>query len=285
MKDWQGYAMGGMPEEHPPALAGVWAKMRRAVFHRAALVAAANAYEALPPYEIRETITGDMKTIRAVATIPPPEDLALIIGDMVQNLRAALDYMAWAFALTVRAEPSDMTQFPILKKRPKDFATVPRLIDVPPSVRDIMEAMQPYQDEDAVGGWIGRHLGVLAQLSNSDKHRLLLPTQRVSVIPKYVAHSTPKGEESGLEFRIDPRYQWAEVVHPVHPGRTFEPHFEAQVTIYHADLPWRSGLEGISQMLCSQTEMVIGAFRGQWPLFRTLAYPAKPLPERPSAGH
>ena len=105
---WHGYASCRMPPDYyPPALAGVWAKVRRARAHQAVLTKAAQEYVELPPYRITETYTDERKILRAVATIQPPEDLALVLGDLVQNLRSALDHLAWAFARTVRdGEPS-----------------------------------------------------------------------------------------------------------------------------------------------------------------------------------
>ncbi|MGH8542846.1 MAG: hypothetical protein ACREX3_04225 [Gammaproteobacteria bacterium] len=264
--DWHSYAAAGMPANPPPGLSGVWAKMARAATHRDALVAAAEAYIALPPFRVHRTITGDLVTLRAEPTIEPPVDLALILGDMVQCLRSALDHLTWAFARTLIPDPSPRTQFPIMDRRPTEFASIPQMRDVPEPVREIMEQMQPYQPEHDIGGSIGRELASLRRLSNRDKHRVLLVAERVVAIT-YVAHNTPEGQESGIHYRQDPEGQWAEIDHPVEPRHgPYDARFEAQVTLVEPDLPWRSGLEGIAQNLYNKTAIAIAAFRGQYDL-------------------
>lgn len=268
--DWHNYAMTGMPQHYPAPLAGVWAKMRRAAAHHEALVDAVDAYLALPPYTITETVADGRKTIRAEASVPPPEDLALILGDMVQNLRSALDHMAYQFARTVKPNPSRRTQFPIMDQAPDDFGCELQVRHTPAAVRDIMEEMQSYQPEHTVGGMIGRELASLRRLSNRDKHRLLLLAERL-VVPKYVASNTPEGQDSGVTFRQDPEGQWAEIIHPTDPRfGPYDAHFETQVTLIEPDLPWRSGIEGIARGLYNETATAIGAFRGEWSLLTDL---------------
>jgi len=263
---WHGHASGGLPDYYPRALGGVWAKMRRAAVHYDALTDAAEAYLALPPYQITESYTDDRKILRAVASIEPPEELALILGDLVQNLRSALDHLAWSFARTVRDPPSRLTQFPIMRTAPDDFAAVTSVKHIPPAVRDIMEAMQPYRKEDPVGQLIGRQLATLRELSNRDKHQVLLLAQRL-VMPKYVVSNAPDGEQPSVNFDADPDGGWAEISHPLDPRfGPFEAQFGAQVTIVESGLPWRSGLEGIAKGLWNGTNGAINAFRGQWPL-------------------
>lgn len=264
---WHGYAAAGMVTQHPRALDGVWAKMERAAGHYSALSAAIETYLAIPPYLRDETMAGDFVSVRAEATTQPPVELALIFGDMVQNLRSALDHMAWAFARTVKSEPSKRTQFPIFRNRPEDFACEPQVHHIPEPVRAIMEQMQPYATEDAIGHDIGQQLLTLAELSNRDKHRVLLLAEGITVMPKYVTHNTPRGMDSRITFRADPDRQWAEVIHPADPAYgPYTVEFEAEVTIIEPGLPWRSGLDGIAQHLWNEVNITIGAFRGQWPL-------------------
>ena len=79
-----------------------------------------------------------------------------------------------------------------------------------------MEAMQPYQTEDAVGQMIGEELTIVRELSNRDKHRVLLLAESV-VLPKWVGSNTPEGEDSGVRFAMDPDEQWAEISFPLDP--------------------------------------------------------------------
>jgi len=45
----------------------------------------------------------------------PPEDLALIAGDAIHNLRSALDHIAWELVAAGSSEPNHRTQFPVGK--------------------------------------------------------------------------------------------------------------------------------------------------------------------------
>lgn len=270
MTHWHMYAAAGMVPNPPPALAGVWAKMQRAATHRDALKLAAVAYVAIPPYRVGSTTKEGLVTLRAEPTLEPPVELALILGDLVQCLRSALDHLAWAFARTVAPTPSGRTQFPIMDQRPDDFASEPQVRDIPKEVRDILEEMQPYRPDDEIGGMIGRELASLRRLSNRDKHRVLLVAQRVVAI-HYVAHNTPEGQGSGIKFRQDPEGQWAEIDHPSDPRYgPYDARFEAQVTLIEHDLPWRSGLEGIAHNLYNETAIAIAAFRGHYGLLSGL---------------
>lgn len=263
---WHAYAAGGMPETAPRALAGTWAKVRRARHHYDALTAAIDSYLAIPPYRIDERLVGDERVLRASASTEPPLELALMLGDLVQNLRSALDHLAWAFAKTAKRNPMRRTQFPILDKPPKDFDRERQVLDIPEPVRRIMEAMQPYQQDDPIGHLIGMELATLRELSNRDKHRVLLLAESV-VLPSYVFTNTPAGEDSGVGFAIDSEGMWAEIRIPVDPRfGPYHPHFEADVTIVEPGLPWRSGLEGVARMLVAETESAIAAFRGEWHL-------------------
>ena len=104
--------------------------------------------------------------------------VAVIVGDIVHNLRSALDHLAWQLVLLDGRPPNENTAFPIhLSSLNKNGN--PRNLTIPPGIRrsdimDVVERMQPY---DAF-----RHghppetdrLGILQRLNNIDKHRLLL---------------------------------------------------------------------------------------------------------------
>lgn len=91
----------------------------------------------------------------------PPIQLALIIGDWVQNLRAALDIASCALA------ESEYDINPIVKKIQFKFEP------------DRDSKKEPYQllepDFERAREVGGSFLGIVSKLSNQDKHRLLLP--------------------------------------------------------------------------------------------------------------
>jgi hypothetical protein len=98
--------------------------------------------------------------------VPPPASAAVIVGDVLNNLRSALDYIIWQLA----ESPSRKNQFPIcdtpelFKQKSKRY-----LFSVPSKHWAKIEAYQPYPGRDAQ-----RALKMLAALNDADKHRLLL---------------------------------------------------------------------------------------------------------------
>ncbi len=102
---------------------------------------------------------------------PLPQSFAALLGDAIQNLRAALDYTAWAGA-TDNARKQHQTQvyFPLLKKQ-RDFTKWVRDRSgwFSEDMVTVMEWAQPYQAEkDQL-----HPSRILQVLSNTDKHRLL----------------------------------------------------------------------------------------------------------------
>jgi hypothetical protein len=101
----------------------------------------------------------------------PPQQLSLILGDTLNNLRAVLDHLAWDLALANGKSPRERTAFPICET-PKSFASdgVQKMIaGMADPVRAKIEELQPYKT-------INRHdtnhaLGLLNRLGNIEKHR------------------------------------------------------------------------------------------------------------------
>src|SRR5207248_7031111 len=92
--------------------------------------------------------------------------IAILVGEICYNLRAALDYLVYEFALLDSGKVQEGTQFPI-EYRPKDFkgwAKV-RLRGLNARHNACIKALQPYSGCD----WTG----TLKEISNPDKHRTL----------------------------------------------------------------------------------------------------------------
>ena len=94
----------------------------------------------------------------------------MMIGDVLHNLRSALDHTAWALVeagtTPVPSSPR-LVQFPIYDDAGNFSAQVTkRLPGVSSEAVAIIESVQPYQR-----GATAEALGVLARLSNEDKHR------------------------------------------------------------------------------------------------------------------
>jgi hypothetical protein len=154
-------------------LAGPMMKLDRAEVHIDALEAEAEAFLALEPrafdvrFEHEEGPDGSRSYIgRAVIRRTPPASWGLIVGDAIQNIRAALEYLV--FQMTPTGD--ELPTFPICTTR-KQFKNVAgSLRDLATDHRTLIKNVQPYHDEDPDQN----PLAVLRELSNRDAHRLLV---------------------------------------------------------------------------------------------------------------
>lgn len=124
--------------------------------------------------------TGD-HTIYAEVVEPPPPMLSVIVGDVLHNLRSALDHLAWELVKRAGGKPGRHTSFPIcdtegwwlkevVHRRRSDDRRSP-LAGIPPdsAIWRFIQAVQPYK-----GAVYANSLTALRVLSNADKHRQLL---------------------------------------------------------------------------------------------------------------
>jgi hypothetical protein len=101
-----------------------------------------------------------------------PSRIGAIIGDVLHNLRSALDHLVWQLAIFngVR-KPRQGTAY-VMADSAKDFRNAcHRLIDLDPAHQAMIEERQPYNLK-------GKGLPELARLrilNNRDKHRALIP--------------------------------------------------------------------------------------------------------------
>jgi hypothetical protein len=120
--------------------------------------------------------------------IDVPHEISAIIGDIIHNLRAALDYLVFELALKDSGFPQDGTQFiiedvksdPNNKKRGFDPVSKGRLRGLSNVHVAAIERLQPYMG----ALWTK----ALRNISNLDKHRKLIsiggaPASSVSFIP------------------------------------------------------------------------------------------------------
>lgn len=133
----------------------------------------------------------DVKTglhIVRIETLPDAflRDIALSFGDAVQNLRSGLDHLAWQLALehSGGSVPRNGRRifFPIFDfardkaggedgrvKSRRGFVSAPVLSETDPEHRPTFASFQPYRR-----GGLGKNLALLRDISNRDKHRLLV---------------------------------------------------------------------------------------------------------------
>lgn len=159
----------------PGDLRGVRAKLSRADAHiedinRRIVSFSVKPYEVVPYFDNQ---TGeDQLRLHNVKEIP--DFWATIIGDAINNLRSSLDHLMWNLVLLNNEVPDRHTQFPIVSNgNGYDGNTQANTAGASAVHIADIKALQPYH---RVGGPEADPLFWLRELSNFDKHRLLLLT-------------------------------------------------------------------------------------------------------------
>lgn len=154
------------------ALEGIWGKLARANYHLVTLNGESSAYLSRQPYRIshEREAEGTEHVFRAYITEPLPPVLSPLIGDCVQNMRNALDHLAWQLVIASGvAQPRRGTGFPISKDAAAFHDARNQIREMSPAIRAAIERVQPYQRGD-----IDRDpLWVLNELARVDRHRTL----------------------------------------------------------------------------------------------------------------
>ena len=198
-----------MPLTADDRVALVQQKIERAKGHITDLRRAVAAFLRSSPYEV--ATKRDPQTRRLIYYVssvkPTPLDLATITGDVVQNLRSALDHLAQQLFLVGTSGGAGAGRhiyFPIERDAASYRSNFRRkLRGIRQNAIDVLGAIEPYK------GGKGHEFWVLQELNNTDKHRLLVTVgssfQSVNVGPhlaamlKRVGDSEPPHVELFLE--------------------------------------------------------------------------------------
>lgn len=169
-----------MSESDP--LRGSLAKIDRAGAHLDTLYNEIRAFHDLPTKAYRFISKVDVETSRYLMRVliekPLPVEWSLIVGDFVNNLRAALDHMVWEFVQANGQKPSVRNAFPIFDypvpvdpgdRSRKRWDGMVGGISAPALA--LVESCQPHLGEDGPRSHL---LHALRELSNEDKHRVVL---------------------------------------------------------------------------------------------------------------
>lgn len=155
-----------------------WIKWARAVEHQRVLARSIREFGARDSYEyVRRDNAGDgldpllRVHWRLKIKEPYPERWPVLIGDILTNLRAALDHTFWAAAVLHSGHPQrpQRVMFPIATDA-SAFARMSRELRplVSAAFWELVEAVQPFHGGDQAHT---SPLEVLRWLSNVDKHR------------------------------------------------------------------------------------------------------------------
>jgi hypothetical protein len=169
-----------------PTLAACWAKHDRAHEHCGELHDEFERYFADEPVRIEssgfDAVSG-WWTFRTVEVKRLPLRPSVIVGDVVHNLRSALDHLVCQLVLFNHQTPTTGNQFPIESDRTRFSKSARRMLA---GVRDDhatrIEALQPFNrtEDDELSKARAWALGLLRDLSNQDKHRLINPVTAVT---------------------------------------------------------------------------------------------------------
>jgi len=137
---------------------------------------------------------------------PPPITLAPVVGDCLHNLRSALDNLAFELAFAYQGPKmsksiADDSAFPIYKTG-SSFTKYgkSKIRGMHPDARTLVERLQPYNRGNKP--ITTSTLWCLAELSNSDKHRL--PHLAVAVLEQLTLTSSHLYAFTTAEFSKDP---------------------------------------------------------------------------------
>ena len=196
----------------------------------------------------------DPSTLIYRATRVPPIDpmAAAIAGDIVHNLRSALDHLAWQLVLLDNGQPNEDTSFPLHESATNRNGN-PRVLTIAPGIRDsaimtAVEAMQPFAEAQYGHNPRTDSLRIIRRLNNIDKHRLLLTVVHAldRDLPAYwgADDGDPKPR---ISFNLGALSTNAVVATFDFDGATppalFEPHLKLAVTIGEPDADWGAGLD------------------------------------------
>lgn len=146
-------------------------KLVRADEHLKALNEDVANFLAIRPYEVvtKKDIPAGNLCAQVVYRHAPPARLLMLIGDVLYNLRSALDHLAWSLA---GAKADRRTEFPIFYEE-RGFVDQGRekMHDMPTPAQNIIESLQPYKGVHGLPE--SEPLWLLQQLGIEDKHHTL----------------------------------------------------------------------------------------------------------------
>lgn len=177
-------------------------KLERADQHIEDLVSDCKAFDDSSPCKIayrRNSGSGDL-TVSVERVKEVPIAISTITGDAIQNLRSALDHLAYQLVIAAGAKPTKQTGFPISESEAKYGDEKSKKVEgMHQTAIDAIDCIKPYKGEYKIIGtkrlWIpgNETLWKLHSLNNIDKHRLLLPVASMNRL-----HPMTKSQSDGI---------------------------------------------------------------------------------------
>ena len=167
------------------ALNALMVKVDRANKHILGLeeVMAHFRYNGPSPYKIfsEENIQTGERTFYLRVIREMPIEFSVLIGDICQNLRSALDHLAWHLVMISPIKPKapeNKIYFPIFESaREYETKKMGKIQGMTQAAIEAIDDVQPYyrpKTEPGIGQ--GAALFWLHEINRLDKHRLMIPT-------------------------------------------------------------------------------------------------------------
>lgn len=138
--------------------------------------------------------------------LKPRPPLGLILGDIANNLRGALDHLAWQLVLASGKTPGFSTAFPVVTRcQDWDSAQRRRLRNVRQEWAEMIHAEQPFHaDEPAQHA-----LAVLERVNNANKHSVIsaLFVSEFEAEPEIQAKALPGTNPDDLILEVEPLWR------------------------------------------------------------------------------
>jgi hypothetical protein len=248
----------------------VWCrqKIERAKQHVDDLNAVHKTFAASKPYEIVPKYNTESKQLLLVFECAPiPPRCSLLIGEILYQLRSALDHLVRKLVIQAGGTPNSLTQFPIYKiKRGPGFTYESRgtqvIKGVSSSAAKKIEELQPFQASTAPED---DPLWQIHELNNIDKHRFLITTRAClgkgnfhlkfdPPIPDGVKASSMQGEiiENGTIFMS---------LSPIRPTKVqINGHLSVEIVLNETSLPINQPIVPLLAQFCDYVCGVIDSF-------------------------
>jgi hypothetical protein len=221
-----------------PDFSSATLKIRRAQTHLADLQRSIS--DTLDPTRYRLEVERDPQagedvyTVHDIPKIDP--NWQVIVGEVLFNLRSALDHIAWQLVLLDGGEPGEQTQFPIRDTPFTQKGELVRANTQPPikgaKLLAALDEAQPYNGVDGDPRYIHMHgLWRLRLLHNWDKHRLLLLVVHVLNTGRIYWGANEDDPTPKLRFNTGPLKDGSPAAWFDFGGAERPPHFNPNLTL------------------------------------------------------
>jgi hypothetical protein len=195
-------------------------KYARANEHFAELHKKITEYDKAKPYEriVEPDPNNPENNVHKIKLkqLPPPE-LADITGDMLHNLRSALDVAAHTVAIGSGVANPKFSAFPFAGSLAQMANSLGRSKDIPVPIQSLFVGFQPYPGGDDA-------LWALNEMCVTDKHKMLIPVGNLVV--RTAADVRGTGYFSMPEPHVWDKERNEMVLITLGPGAEFNCHFE-----------------------------------------------------------